>query len=414
MRSLAIAVGIILIIGISIFVGLKVWAPPLPDDTGDRPRDTVSSPIQKESSSQTREETGKQIQEEKLPWIEDSLTQPLPANASKTRLSLPGLLEDLMPNNAPITGFCAHIGQHAEGMDHVWISVKKGVPAKSFADGTVFQIVNNGGEFFIYIDYGDGLACAYGEIKKPLVEVGQKVKHLDPIGEVNELYGFEAGEIEVYCADANRNDGIKPTAGGNLRGAAVSPFDYLNETDKALLEKAYIEKVINSYQAGQDYGQMWYPAEPFFTNKVMVHEKGKITGEWFLVDKQWNDNDYSLVVFLTSKNKYYDKNDARLRIENANLHARNFIDGTYDVTYEGNLAKIVIHGLGFGETYYALAEITEGAGIDSAGVPRDRMKFELSQSPIDEFSNRALIYQERGIYNPRYDAWKLGNWVNYQ
>jgi len=157
MRSLTVAAGIILIIGISVFVGLKVWAPPLSDDTGDRPRDTVSSQIQEETGSQTkketvsqvREETGKQIQEEKLPWVEDSLTQPLPANASKTRLSLPGFLEDLMPNNAPITGFCAHIGQHAEGMDHVWISVKKGVPARSFADGTVYQIVNNGGEYFI-------------------------------------------------------------------------------------------------------------------------------------------------------------------------------------------------------------------------------------------------------------------------
>lgn len=357
--------------------------------------------------------------EERLPWVENSLTQPLPANASKTRLSLPAKIEDLMPDNAPITGFGAHIGQHVEGMDHVWVAVKKGLPAQSLADGKVMFIEKIGNpeervEYMIYLDYGDGLACSYAEITKPLVQEGQTVKHLDPIGETSEFHNFEANEVEIYCADANRHDGITPTAGGNLQGTAVSPFDYLNETDKALLEETYQEKVINSYLAGKNYGESWFPSDPYLTNQTMIHQENKIVGEWFLINKKWNDLDLSLIIFLESNSKYYEENAVLMRVENANLYASKYIDGTYEVTYEGNRAKIVFYDQKSRQTYYALAEITESAGRDTTGESRAQMKFEWGQSPINDFSDQALLYQERGIYNPRHDAWKLGNWTNYQ
>ena len=353
---------------------------------------------------------------EPLPWVEDSLTQPLPENASSTRLSLPVKLEDFMPNGAPIVGFGAHNGQHVEGLDHPWVAVKKGEPARAMGDGTVINIGEIQGqpgrmEYMIYIDYGDGLMCSFGEIDKPLVTKGQKVKYFDPVGEAADYYQFDATELEIYCADSNRTDGIGQSSDGYHTGAAVSPFDYLNEKDKKALEQAYTEKILNPHMAGQGLTQSWAPADPLLTNKVLIHEKDKIIGEWFLVDKTWNDTDYSLVVFLPA-NKYHDQLDARLRIENAQGSSSNYIDAPYSVEYSGNKAMIVIEGEH--ETIYALAEVTEGAGKDETGTTKAQMKFETSNSPISEFSGNALTYQERGYYNPRYDAWKLGNWVHYQ
>jgi hypothetical protein len=89
-----------------------------------------------------------------------------------------------------------------------------------------------------------------------------------------------------------------------------------------------------------------------------------------------------------------------------------YVDALYEVEYVGDLSKITINTKY--ETLYAIAQITENAGTDSNGDKKAQMKFEISKSPISTFSNKALTYQERGYYNPRYDAWKLGGWVNYQ
>lgn len=353
-----------------------------------------------------------------LPWVEDSLTQPLPENASITRLGLPAKIENLMPGGAPIVGFGAHSGQHVEGLDHPWIAVTKGEPARALADGVVTNIGKIQGqpgreEYMIYIDYGDGLMCSFGEIDKPLVKKGQKVKYFDPVGEAADYYQFDATELEIYCADSNRTDGILQSADGYHSGsAAVSPFDYLNDKDKTALEKAYTEKILEPHLAGNGLTSSWSPADPLLTNKVMVHEEGKIIGEWFLVEKEWNENDYSLVIFLNSKSKYYDKLDVRLRVEDAYFTPSVYVDASYDVVYDGDLAKITINSQY--ETIYALAEVADGSGVDWTGTKRARMKFETSSSPINKFTSRALTYQERGAYNPRYDAWKLGDWVHYQ
>ncbi|MFC1721415.1 M23 family metallopeptidase [Patescibacteria group bacterium] len=368
-----------------------------------------------QEAQDTKEGRNKGQATERLDWVENSLTQPLPAGASTTRLGLPAEREDLMPDGAPITAFGTHIGQHAEGMDHSWTAVKEGTPAKSMGEGNVTSVIENApGEYFIYLDYGDGLTCAYGEISQPLVDEGQTVKHLDPIGEINKFQQFAASEIEIYCNDANRDDGIKSTFSGVQAGSGISEFDYLNDADKAWLEETYKSKVIDAYLAGQDYGQAWFPGEPWLHNQMMVHEEDKVTGEWFLVDKKWNDEDNSLVILLPSANEYYDKNDAHLRVENADLMAKNYVDGTYEVEYKNDQAQIVITETRMGTKYYALAEVTEDAGTDANGDKRAQMKLEISSSPITEFSNKALTYQERGVYNPRYDAWKLGGWTNYQ
>lgn len=345
-----------------------------------------------------------------IEWVENSITQPLPSTASKTRLGLPALPEDLMPDGAPITGFGAHIGQHIEGLDHSWIGLKKGVPAKSWGEGVVTGVVENSpGEYFIYVDFGDGLHCAYGEIGKPLVTSGQKVKHLDPIGEPRDMGGFDAGEIESYCADANRHDGTISSAGWHDY-RAVSPFDYLNDEAKAALVALYQEKVLDAYMEGADFREMWHPSNPYLTNKIKLHEENSITGVWFLQDREWNLEDASIMVFIESDNPYYKGNVMRMRFESADMESGAYIDGTYEITYtgEGRGSVEMVDEKGGNRVLYALFEITEGAGVDVTGAKRAQMKFEMDTVPVTKFSDKALTYQERGAYNPRYDAWKLG------
>jgi len=397
--QIIVILGILVIIGV---VGLVIYS------QNNKGKPMVGQGFIKEQVSKLTGEAPK--------WVEDVLTQPLPANASSTRLRLPAKIEDFMPDGAPIVGFGAHNGQHVEGLDHPWIAIKKGEPARAMGDGTVInmgEIQGQSGrlEYMIYIDYGDGLMCSYGEIDEPLVKKGQKVKYFDPVGIAADYYQFNATELEIYCADANRNDGIGQSSDAYHTGAAVSPFDYLVEEDKAVLEKAYTEKILKPHLAGNGLEHSWLAADPLLTNKVLIHEKDKIIGEWFLVEKAWNDEDYSLVIFLPANN-YYDLTDARLRIENAQSSSSNYVDAPYSVEYVGDKAMIVIDGQY--ETIYALAQIEEDAGEDTAGVKKAQMRFEISKSPIKEFSSKALTYQERGYYNPRYDAWKLGDWVHYQ
>ena len=56
----------------------------------------------------------------------------------------------------------------------------------------------------------------------------------------------------------------------------------------------------------------------------------------------------------------------------------------------------------------------EDARTDSEGVKRAQMRFEISEKPIDEFTGKAETYQARGNWNPRYDAGKLGGWLDYR
>ncbi len=283
--------------------------------------------------------------------------------------------------------------------------------------GTVTHVHAQGAgetEYMIGVDFGDGLSCIYGEINEALVVAGQKVKHLDPIGKANMMGGLDnVGEIELYCMDANIKEGLRSSNG---RGdTAVSPFDYLNTDDKALLEKMYTERVIDKFLKTGETGSHWTPVEPYLTNRIIVHEPDKIEGEWFLIGKDWDGNSMTLLTFVLSKNDIYKGNHYALSAEDKSHNVRNSNVGTYQVTYsEGGKGKLILKDKRWDYLQYALFEITEDAGLDSEGTKRARMKFEISEKPIKTFSDKALTYQSRGVWNPRYDAGKLGGWLDYQ
>lgn len=352
-----------------------------------------------------------------LIWVPDSMTQPLPAGASKTRLVMPYTGEELMVNNAPIVGFGVHSGQHIEGLDHVWIPIIKDGISKAWGEGKITgvqEIGYQGEEFMVIINYGDGLECVNGELSKSLVKKGQRVKAGDPIGTVRDMGGFaDVGEIEIYCSDSNLKHGTITTNGNNA-AVAVSPFDYLANAEKTRIETLYEEKVINLFLTTGKAQSGWQPTEPYLTNKMMIHEPNKIIGEWFLVSQKYDGEALSILTFTESNNKYYSGNSFQLRAETFdNFEVKKYIDGDYRVTYEGNRGKLVLREIeketGIGYDHYAIFEISEDAGADADnGFKRAQMKFEYSEKPITEFSNKALIYQARGIRNPRWEAARLG------
>ncbi|MCX5761293.1 MAG: hypothetical protein NTW72_07290 [Gemmatimonadetes bacterium] len=99
-------------------------------------------------------------------WVNDVWTQPVPSWGSPVRLGLPVALGDILLGGAGSIGaFGGHQGGHVEGLNHVWIPTRLGIPVRSWAAGKVTKIEDMGSrgtpdglhEFFITIDYGQGL-----------------------------------------------------------------------------------------------------------------------------------------------------------------------------------------------------------------------------------------------------------------
>jgi hypothetical protein len=225
-------------------------------------------------------------------WVENVWTQPVPAWGSPVRLNLPVALDDIVLGPAGGLGaFGAHEGGHVEGLNHVWIPTKLGIPARSWATGKVTKIEDMGPrgtldgrhEYFITIDYGQGLVGKHLDVDIPLVKVGDAVKEGDPVGTMT-------GSAEFNLIDNNRTDGERT---GGSTGAPVSPFDYLRDDVKAALVARHVNEVVNpAFAKGITSGSQ-RPWEPALTNRMIYHSnhRGTLPGEWLLVNKSWSSPD---------------------------------------------------------------------------------------------------------------------------
>ena len=188
----------------------------------------------------------------------DGFTYTLPTGASPLRLSLPAEIEDIFySDKTGLVGFGVHSGGHIEGLGHVWIELKPGTPVKSWAGGVVEDIRYQGnpgeGEYHIRINYGQNLIGSHMEIETPYVEVGDQVKRGQEIGMG---CSFDPGQssAEFALRDLGRTDG----AGRPDEGVNVSPYDYLEDSEKGKLVEAYKKYVIEPYrQYGTTRGITW-------------------------------------------------------------------------------------------------------------------------------------------------------------
>lgn len=333
----------------------------------------------------------------------DGFTSILPPEASPLRLTLPCSLDDLFcsPESGP-GGFGVHAGGHIEGLDHVWIEIREGVPAGSWANGTVLDIQLSGdeehGEYHIYIDYGQNLVGVHMEVATPLVEVGDYVERGQPVG-----YGMSFFEgvasAELGLVDLGRTDGV-PSWGG---GVNVSPYDYLEDEVKLALVEAYKAHMIEPYTLNLYEPLMLHPYQPYLTNNLFLHEgnEGRLTGAWYLVSAPWEPvypND--LLTFVEADNPYYTGNVVMATDDRDDYGRADWnIWGTFEVDYEAGRIRMVSEGP---TTYYGIFEIDE-----SGWRAVLRIQYRMHDYP-QEWTDEALYYVERGVNGRRGDAVELG------
>jgi hypothetical protein len=323
-------------------------------------------------------------------WKPNAITQPVPEGASKVRLVLPVPL-DAMPLEK-IGAFGAHRWGHSEGLDHEWISVKKGVPIGSWGDGEVVSVRRepgyggDGKEYSIVIYYGDGLWGEHMHVKTPLVKEGQRVKAGAPVAYGKDLENTQYHFGEFNLVDQHRRGGVETWYKFIRGGVFVSPFDYLKEDVKKILEEKWSKEILAQMPRMTDYNVMApTPWEPYLTNPLLFHQfyRGTLVGEWFLRSRPWaRDDAPDIVNFFPVQSPYYPKQRVMAVDDEggpSDLH------GTWSVDYEtGRIRLETDRGI-----FYGLF------ALDESG-PRARLTLEYQKDSYPErFSSRALIYTER-------------------
>lgn len=333
-------------------------------------------------------------------WVDNAITQPIPAWGSALRLSLPvPVSEIVLGPTAGIGGFGAHLGGHVEGLDHIWLETTA-AKINSWGTGTVTAIEDMGGnprEYFITIDYGQGLVGKHMEVAIPLVSVGSLVREGDPVA-----IGLSFGTLksaEFMLADMNRRDGVRYGSGAN-----VSPFDYLKDSDKQALIAKFMVEVVNPYfTLGQSAGNN-RPWEPGLTNKVLFHGKyrGTISGDWILSNKGWTIPDplyFDVLTVFDVTNSYgHFQRFESLDDDSAKIGYKANFSGNWTSTEPG---KILLSGSN-GKSYYGLYS------VDESGA-RARLTVEWQEGSYPSvITTNAAVYLERAPIYRRGDAQQIG------
>ncbi|MDD3888008.1 MAG: M23 family metallopeptidase [Patescibacteria group bacterium] len=330
----------------------------------------------------------------------DGLTYTLPDNASPVRLSLPATIDDLFySSKTGLVGFGLHAGGHLEGLDHVWIELKPGTAVKSWAAGTINDVYDNGGEYFIEINYGHKLVGTHMEIMTPYVSKGQKVKRGQEVG-LGMSYDTDQSSAEFQLADGNRTDGVY-----NGNSYLVSPYDYLRPKAKTKLIKAYKNHMLKPYlQTGADPSILFEPYEYKLTNKIDLakRKENKINGVWYSLKKWKYGYPNDILTFVTANNKYFKgtkvmANDDEELSNNADW----YINGRAKINYKKN--RLTITNTENNRIYYGIFKIKDWKG----GRQKLIIEYQEGFYPT-KFTTNALKYASRSNLQRRADAVKLG------
>lgn len=327
----------------------------------------------------------------------------MPSWGSPVRLSLPVPLASIQLAAGGLGGgggfgaFGAHEGGHVEGLNHIWIPTSSNsTTVRSWAAGTVTKIENMGlGEFFVTIDYGQGLVGKHMEVYTPLVKVGDAVREGDPVG-----IGTSA---EFLLTDYNRTDGERTSTTG---GSPVSPFDYLKDDVKAAVIARDTAEVVEPYfKKGLAVGNQ-RPWEPYLTNKMLFHadHKGTFIGEWIATNKGWTVVDpvyFDVMVLFDVTNEYgtfkrYEMMDHDWSMPGNKQGAA----GTW-LPGDGS-GKVIFQQERNGPTYYGLYAVDE-----SSGRAKLTIEWKTGAYPA-ALSANAATYVERAPVYLGFDAQSLG------
>ncbi|MFC2001955.1 M23 family metallopeptidase [Chloroflexota bacterium] len=332
----------------------------------------------------------------------DYFTWTLPSGASPLRLSLPADIDDfLFGEHGGIGGFGLHAGGHVEGLDHPWIELKPSTPVRSWADGVVVDVRYNGppgeGEYHVTIDYGYNLTGVHMEMMTPYVEKGDKVLRGQEVGTGMSFDPYQTS-AELTLVDRGRTDGVRSYGGG----VNVSPFDYLEPGDKAVLVDAYKRQVIEPYVASGVKTWGFEPYQPYLTNNLFLHDEapGRLHGAWYLISSTWEPtypND--LLTFIEADNPYYSDNNVLATDDEDGPYSDWFLRGTFEADYEHG--RLVIRNE-HSQTYYGIFEINE-----STERARLSIEYRTGSYPAS-FSGKVLTYVERSDLGRRGDASSLG------
>ena len=336
-------------------------------------------------------------------WTDGTWTQAVPAWGSPVRLDLPVALDDIVLGaNGGLGAFGAHEGGHVEGLNHVWIPTRLGIPVRSWAAGTVTRIEDQGArgtpdgrhEFFVTIDYGRGLVGKHLDVDLPLVKVGDVLREGDPVGRMS-------GSAEFNLIDNNRTDGERT---GGSTGAPVSPFDYLRDDVKAALVARYQTEVVPDFARGATSGNA-RPWEPRLTNPMLYHadHRGTIAGEWILVNKSWSTPDpvyYDVLAIFDVSNPYghFQRIEA-MDHDWAMTGNKNHISGSW--SSPDGPGRIVLN-LERGAPWFSLYSVDE-----SGGRARLTMEWKQGAYPV-AITSAAAVYTERSPIYLRGDTDALG------
>ncbi len=336
-----------------------------------------------------------------LTWVPNAIVQPVPPGASRVRLQLPVPIDKIvfgdLAHGSGFTPFGHHGGGHPEGFDHVGIPVEPGTPIGSWADGevTLVKPAVDPGEFVIVISYGDGLWGRHGEVRTPLVKVGDKVKAGEPVGfGMTYVAGTESGEF--FLMDNHRTDGVQEN------GVHVSPFDYLREDVLEQFTSAYKAKVLDPYiSKGLSFSALT-PWEPYLTNPLLIHEQhqGTLVGEWYL-KAPWEIGGYPDVMVLKDADTPYYKENRVSALDSTHgeqVEGLSSLMGSWEADYQKHQIRIETDRT----TFYGLFE------LDETG-PRATLKIEYREGSYPTgFSDQAATYVERRPLMRVQDAAEMG------
>ncbi len=330
-------------------------------------------------------------------WVDGAWVQPVPSWGSPVRLQLPVPVDSIILGpNGGLGFFGAHEGGHVEGLDHLWMPVTPGTVVGSWADGTVLDIQNIDGLYYVDIDYGQGLVGKHQVAARVLVTVGQHVKAGDPVVVATD-------NAEFNLVDYNRSDGVRTDDNG---GANVSPFDYLKPDAQAALIARHVNEVVNPYFANGSIAGNSRPWEPNLTNKILDHadHRGTFLGEWLCTNKGWTVVDplyYDVVTIHDVTNAYGHFQHIDLEdMAGAPPGGSALADGTW---VPGDSAGKFIMTMSFGgPVYYARYSVDESG-------PRAKLtiQWQLGSYPTSISSNAAIYIERKNVYLGL-DAQELG------